>query len=699
MLTGIENVDWASMEHAYGDASDVPLLLRGLASDDPAEREVALDGMYGAVHHQGDVYACTVACVPFLFALLLRPTVRDRGSVLELLCSIAGVEEPDPEEIWTDFEDEDEHAAWVANYVAASAMTRGRSAELFALLDDPDPELRAVVPGALVRLHAHPGRVLSGLRQRLRDEPSAAVARALVGAVGDLGVRHGGETAQEAAACLEHVVRDARSHPELLLTALTGLARCAPGLPGPDAVASAREAMRAAREEPALPAAAPARPRTDTLVSYLRDLRAEHRTAVDADEAIELLQALHTALADRTDERLALLVDQLRSPSPGQRLAAVDQAGLLLSGWRLPSEEPVELLARQVLDEDERLARAALGALAHLHPLARGAADVIAESLPAFRHELDDKDWWWCRYGRAVEALALRGDPRAVPELARALRAGPLPYDLQKCLEAVAPHAAPLGPVLLERLADLHPEAHRRRARLLDALGVPVPAEALPLVASFLGSEDIATRLAALAAIARYGADAGRYAAVVRTSATSTSDPSPYRRMKTAEALWAVAGEAERELVLDAVEAVLRLERPNDRRDGFGAAGRIGRSASPLAPLLRERMAEAEHRAEAAVALWRVTGDAEEVAAVLVEEWTRTPFRLPETAACLAGLGPSAAAAAAPLAEAELARPRRHGNDDPSRRTRHHVDVDEELRRNCLRILGRGAPTVTSGTT
>lgn len=48
MFTGIEEVDWASMGHAYTEsATDVPDLLRGLASDDPARRDIALDGMYG----------------------------------------------------------------------------------------------------------------------------------------------------------------------------------------------------------------------------------------------------------------------------------------------------------------------------------------------------------------------------------------------------------------------------------------------------------------------------------------------------------------------------------------------------------------------------------------------------------------------------------------------------------------------------
>ncbi|MEV6400827.1 HEAT repeat domain-containing protein [Streptomyces sp. NPDC051907] len=683
MFTGIDDVDWASMEHAYGDASDVPRLLRGLASPDPAERDAALDGMYGAVHHQGDVYACTVACIPFLFDLLLLPTVQDRGAILELLCSIAGEEEPDPDEIWSDFEDEEEHRAWVANYVDASAMIRGRPAYLFALLDDPDPQLRAKVPGALVQLHADAGRVLEAMRLRLPAEPSVDAVRALVAAIGDLGVRHGGEPAREAADCLLRVVYDAQPHPELLLTALTGLARCAPDLMPPDTAALAGEAMRAVREEGA-PTSTPSRPRTDTFVSYLRQLQDEHRAAADADAATEQLQQLHTALADRTDERLALLVDQLCSPSPGQSLAAIRQSGLLLSGWRLPSEEPVRLLARQVLHEDERSARAALGELAFVHPLARGVADVVAESLPDFRHEADDQEWWWTRFGRAVEMLALQGDPRAVPELAWALRAGSLPSDLRTCLDAVEPHTAPLGPVLLERLVHLHPEAHRRRARLLDALAVPAPADALPLAASFLDSEDIATRLAAQAAVARYGARAAEHAARIRESATS--DSSPYRRVKAAEALWSVTGEDDLELVLGTVDAVLRLERPNDRTVGFEAARRLGRAAASLAPLLRERMAETDHRWEAAVALWHVTGEAGEVAPVLVEEWTRTPYQLPRIAACLAELGP-AATDAVPLAQAQLARARRHGNDDPSGQLRCHVDEDEELRRNCLRIV------------
>ncbi|MFD5553218.1 HEAT repeat domain-containing protein [Streptomyces sp. NPDC127068] len=684
VLNGIEDVDWASMQHAYGDASDVPSLLRGLASDDPAERDTALDGMYGAVHHQGDVYACTVASVPFLFALLGLPAVRDRSAVLELLCSIAGEREPDPEEIGSDCADEAEHAAWVAPFVDASALIRGRSAELFPLLDDPDPQVRAVAPGALVRLHGDAGRLLTALRRRLRAEPDPEAARALVTAIGDLGVRTG-EVGAAAGGCLAEVARDPLAPPALLLAALTGLARCAPDRLPPGAVAAVGAAMRGARQAPEAAPAEP-RPRTDTLVSYLRELRTEHRTAVDADGAIEQLGQLHLALMDRTDERLALLVDQLRNPSRGQRRAAVEQAGMLLTGWRLPGGEAVRLLARQALDGDERLARAALGELVHLHPLARGVADVIAEALPAFRHEADDADWFWTRFGRAVALLAAQGDPRAVPELARALRSGSVPDDLQEGLAALSTHAAPLGEVLGDRLARLHPGAHRRRARLLDALAVPAPAAALPLVASFLDSEDVATRLAAQRTVARYGVGAAEHAPALRAAAVS--DPSPYRRSVAAEALWSVVGAEGLELVLGAVEDVLRLDRPNDRGSGFRTAGRLGRSGAALAPLLRTRLAEDGHRPEAALALWRVVGDAQEVAPVLVAEWTRSPFHLVEIAGCLAELG-AAGADAAPLARAELARPRRHGNEQPAIRLRCHVASDEKLLHGCRRVLAR----------
>ncbi|MBP5866069.1 PBS lyase, partial [Streptomyces sp. LBUM 1484] len=69
MFEGLDGIDWASMEHAYGTAEEIPALLWALRSPHIEERRMALDRFYGAVHHQGDVYPCTAASLPFLFEL------------------------------------------------------------------------------------------------------------------------------------------------------------------------------------------------------------------------------------------------------------------------------------------------------------------------------------------------------------------------------------------------------------------------------------------------------------------------------------------------------------------------------------------------------------------------------------------------------------------------------------------------------
>lgn len=63
MFEGLDDVDWASMQHAYGPAIDVPEMLRGLVSQDDHLRREAEDGLWGAVHHQGDVYKSVVISI------------------------------------------------------------------------------------------------------------------------------------------------------------------------------------------------------------------------------------------------------------------------------------------------------------------------------------------------------------------------------------------------------------------------------------------------------------------------------------------------------------------------------------------------------------------------------------------------------------------------------------------------------------
>ncbi|MGW3493038.1 hypothetical protein [Streptomyces sp. NPDC001020] len=69
-------------------------LLRGFASSCPQEREGPLAGLYGAVHHQGDVYDSTLARVPSHYDLMGRAGPRGRGATA---CIRTACDGPDAE--------------------------------------------------------------------------------------------------------------------------------------------------------------------------------------------------------------------------------------------------------------------------------------------------------------------------------------------------------------------------------------------------------------------------------------------------------------------------------------------------------------------------------------------------------------------------------------------------------------------------
>ncbi len=177
MFIGIDEVDWASMEHAYGSAEDVPMLLRGLLSELPDERERALDGMYGAVHHQGDVYDSTLACIPFLFDVIGQAGLPDRGSVVELLASIGG----------TDLEDEDFPTTRTRTGRTTTRWPARRASGRRGL-PRPDRGRRSRgaagcgTRGGAVR--RRPGRVFTVLHRRVEREADGSVKTALIEALG-----------------------------------------------------------------------------------------------------------------------------------------------------------------------------------------------------------------------------------------------------------------------------------------------------------------------------------------------------------------------------------------------------------------------------------------------------------------------------------------------------------------------------------
>ncbi|MGW1885199.1 HEAT repeat domain-containing protein [Streptomyces sp. NPDC001970] len=673
MFTGIDEVDWASLGHAYGPADDVPGLLRGLASPDPVEREAALDAMYAAVHHQGDVYDSTLACIPFLLELVASPEVQDRGAVVELLTSIGGIEldgddEPGPDE--EEFEE-------AANYAMAAAAVAAGADVFVGLLADDDPGVRLAAPCALAMLHGEPTRMLALLCGRLEAEPDAEVQLALVEAVGRIALRHAGLRA-EAVRWLTGLLAPAHE-PCLRLSALTQLARCGPASLPPDVAATTTALLREA-DGPA---------------------SADETCGTD-----DLLRTLHSALGDRVDERIALLVGRLSSGDPGQRTDAVWMCHGLIRTWRGPYDELVRCIGAQLGDPDPRLRAAAASLLESLCGLALPAADALAARIAGAdggrgrRWGADggavrgaDGGAALCAGGavrddRALIALARLGDPRAVPALAVALEEPELPREVAFAVPYLGAAAAPLAPVLRRRLGEA--ELDDGAVPLMLALAALRAAEALPEVlrvlraASEQGGEWVTE--SALRALTAFGPAALPAAPELRKLLASAC---PSVAAAAAKALWAISGDAG--AVLPPLRQLLAADGPDARRSAAAALGFLGPRASAAAPALRELLASRERwlRMDAGIALWRVTGDTRDALPVLLSAWEENRYGRVDVAECLTEMGP-AASPAAPLLRAELSRPRRHNVLDGGSGT-HDIERDERLLTLCRRALSAGA--------
>lgn len=88
MFEKLDQIEWASLEHAYGSAEDVPQLIRDLASDDPTVRDEAFYAAYGNIFHQGTRYQATAPAVPFLLEILDQPDYAAHDELLYLLAHL-----------------------------------------------------------------------------------------------------------------------------------------------------------------------------------------------------------------------------------------------------------------------------------------------------------------------------------------------------------------------------------------------------------------------------------------------------------------------------------------------------------------------------------------------------------------------------------------------------------------------------------
>jgi hypothetical protein len=83
-LTGLDEVGWASLEHAYGTADDVGDRIRLIAEggDQMARR---LDELLSDLVHQGDIYSSAAAAMPYVVRLVASGLFDGRSRTGECL--------------------------------------------------------------------------------------------------------------------------------------------------------------------------------------------------------------------------------------------------------------------------------------------------------------------------------------------------------------------------------------------------------------------------------------------------------------------------------------------------------------------------------------------------------------------------------------------------------------------------------------
>ncbi|MFD1930756.1 hypothetical protein ACFSKW_04610 [Nonomuraea mangrovi] len=679
-FAGLDEVRWSRMRHAYGSAVDVPDLLRGLVHPDPAERETALDGMYAAVHHQGDVYPCTVAVIPFLLRIAERSELPGRPEVVRLLADIGSAE--DPEGLSGPYRK--------ANQAVAAAYPLWER-----LLEDADPRVREAAAEVLPACVDRGQAALACLTGRLTQEGDTAVRTTIVRTVGTLARRaeHPDSALRDRLVGIVAVDPD----PRLRLVALAELA----SLPGAADVAPVAEVgdaleMVAAVYRSGTPVAPPAGFETDTLTGAVRRLREQQDEGRRAPQAAELVSSLSLSFSDRVDDRVRLLAALLRSPDWECRLDALWPAGRLIEGWRGDYGELVKLIAGQVHDGHARTRPRAVSVLRPLGAVAAPAADALAKaltdapvrSLPHTR--ADERELPWViewpgdlpTVGPALEALSGTGDARALPMLAWVLDREPMPRHIGSLVIGFGPRAAPLVPLLRRRLRDLcsdNPHDHRRdgMAFALAAIG-PAAAPALP---DLLAGPLTPGVLRALVALAPEAPEC----LPVLCEAAAGQDRQ--LAVPAAKALWQVSGDAD--IALSVAGRCLDNDSEYAWQDGTELLAALGPAAKPhLARLRRLARRKDPYRwlpLSAARALWRATGDPAPVLPALEQAWTVNVHTRRQVASLWAEIGP-AAADARRLLSAELGRARRH-NVSEDVYSSAGLGEDEELLRLCRTAL------------
>jgi hypothetical protein len=177
MLERLETINWASVRHAYGPASDIPLLVRTLLSPSKDMRQQAIEELDNCIHHQGTLNEAAVYVAPFLIELLQTSETPDKENIAATLAVLA--DEKLPERCSRDeFDWSQSIRTIVADHLAV----------LYPYLQATEPTVRWIIAYTLALFPAAKTTSLPLLERAVEREAQADVRKGIEVAIAKLQV-------------------------------------------------------------------------------------------------------------------------------------------------------------------------------------------------------------------------------------------------------------------------------------------------------------------------------------------------------------------------------------------------------------------------------------------------------------------------------------------------------------------------------
>jgi hypothetical protein len=201
ILEGLDSIDWPNLSHAYGEASDVPVMVKALLSDDVDERYDAFFQLLGNIWHQGTVHEASAYVVPFLIKMLSSPITPDRARIALILASLAdgqsylevhALQDEESQLTWRkilsdegkDFNRQlERERSWVR---ATREAIEPNLVLLYEFLDHEEPELRLAVATALANFPELASESIGILENAVDSESEGYVREEMLSSIAKL---------------------------------------------------------------------------------------------------------------------------------------------------------------------------------------------------------------------------------------------------------------------------------------------------------------------------------------------------------------------------------------------------------------------------------------------------------------------------------------------------------------------------------